>query len=637
MKNRTILRLFLALVLVCLILPVMAAQARADGISVLVLPVDGNGDPVSGAELTVQEDPVSPAWGGETWTSGSETGAEFGTDPHLVEGLSAGKTYRIHETMAPGMCELADDVTFTVSENGVVSTDPADAYDLTGTAAMILVRHKNALYHKVWYDVNGGIDTQINAPIGLVYDDVRDGSDLNGSGFMTSVSIKHPENKPLLGYEIYTPDGTLEKYVEKVPGYSYIIKHDVTVKFIWDEDAEVDQIRVVIIPGAYTEGETVEQNVISGKAMVPVTFTASVGFLFPKNWQHDPTYGLTYTRDMNKMTVSGIPVPKDGEKTITIQLPDGWFGVESGPTQQNVVWHAVDPQNVTVTVSSSEDSTQYEVIKADVKSLFIPPNTIQYTATAKASNGTVYTNVWTESIPVNRYDRSTAPAFIPVPLNPGYSTDGRGRTSEPVTVVPEQPQQTEMPAAPAAEEPALPFKDVSERNPYYKGILYAYRSGLMNGILPTEFNPYGSLTRAMFVTILGRLDGVDPALYGTSTFTDCSALGDWDYAPYVEWAAKKGIVLGYGDGTFGPMDPVTNEQAVLMLRRYAKVLGEDDSVLAGITFPEGTKISPWAFDAVAWSYANSVYPTETDAAPTAPAERGWMAQAVYNFVGYLIR
>lgn len=85
------------------------------------------------------------------------------------------------------------------------------------------------------------------------------------------------------------------------------------------------------------------------------------------------------------------------------------------------------------------------------------------------------------------------------------------------------------------------------------------------------------------------------------------------------------------------MDPVTNEQAVLMLQRYAKYLGYTDNTMLGfITFPEGTKVSPWAADAVAWAYGNSIY-AATDGDPSDPAFRGWMAQVIYNFVGYLIQ
>jgi len=382
------------------------------------------------------------------------------------------------------------------------------------------------------------------------------------------------------------------------------------------------KIHVVINPGAFTEGSSVEQDVTPGEAMSPVTFTAAVGFLFPKEWTHDPSYGLTYTRDMNKMTISGTPDPGYAGKTITIQLPDGWFGVEYGPTQQSVVWQTVDPQNVTVTVSSSGDTTVHKMIKADVTSVYIPPNIIQYTAKATDSDGTVYTNTWIVVDGKNSSDDSGSSSAPPP------ESDGKAAP---------EPEKSGTESAEDDDAP-LPFKDIAKENPYFKGIRYVYKSGIMNGVSATEFAPVSTLTRAMFVTILGRMDGIDPEEYTTSTFTDCAPIGTWNYEPYVEWAAKNGIVLGYGDGKFGPSDPVTNEQAVLMLKRYAKFLGvDDDSEVDAVVWPEGTKVSSWAADAVAWAFSRSVYPTETKAAPTEPAERGWMAQTIYNFVGVIVK
>ncbi|MBE6725778.1 MAG: hypothetical protein E7576_11415 [Ruminococcaceae bacterium] len=235
------------------------------------------------------------------------------------------------------------------------------------------------------------------------------------------------------------------------------------------------------------------------------------------------------------------------------------------------------------------------------------------------------------------------PIRFPIRLNTGADVGSKASETVSEAAKPEDlPGQTPAaPAAPAvtepaaAETPALPFADVTAASPYLTGIRYAAENGIMNGVSETEFDPDGTLTRAMFVTILGRMDKVDPADYTESSFTDVAPLGTWDYTPYVEWAAENGIVLGYGDGTFGPTDPVTNEQAVLMLQRYARYLGEEDDAIDAAVYPEGTTVSPWAADAVAWAYSNAIYPTETAAAPTAPAARGWMAQAICNFVGFL--
>ena len=73
------------------------------------------------------------------------------------------------------------------------------------------------------------------------------------------------------------------------------------------------------------------------------------------------------------------------------------------------------------------------------------------------------------------------------------------------------------------------------------------------------------MTRSMFVTVLCRLTGAELDYDGTSEFTDVPS--DAWYAPYVAWATKNGIVTGYGDGRFGPEEPVSREQMCVLIQR----------------------------------------------------------------------
>lgn len=79
------------------------------------------------------------------------------------------------------------------------------------------------------------------------------------------------------------------------------------------------------------------------------------------------------------------------------------------------------------------------------------------------------------------------------------------------------------------------------------------------------FQPGGSLTRAMFVTILGR-DG----RRGGGEWREwvCRCAGRRWYSAYVAWAAGEGIVDGTGNGCFSPNSPVTREQMATMIARY---------------------------------------------------------------------
>ena len=69
------------------------------------------------------------------------------------------------------------------------------------------------------------------------------------------------------------------------------------------------------------------------------------------------------------------------------------------------------------------------------------------------------------------------------------------------------------------------------------------------------FEPDRKVTRAMFVTIMGRMYGADASYPAPESFTDVQA-SDW-FAPYVGWAADCGVVNGYDDGTFAPNLEIT--------------------------------------------------------------------------------
>jgi hypothetical protein len=128
-------------------------------------------------------------------------------------------------------------------------------------------------------------------------------------------------------------------------------------------------------------------------------------------------------------------------------------------------------------------------------------------------------------------------------------------------------------------------------------ILTLAEAGLVNGMDAHHFEPDRKVTRAMFVTILGRLYGLHDDFVAPISFSDVQE-GDW-FAPYVTWAALSGIVTGYDDGTFGPNKEITREQMALILVRYCEAydcrLEEDVDVPA---FTDEESISPWALDAV---------------------------------------
>ncbi|WP_305205619.1 S-layer homology domain-containing protein, partial [Faecalibaculum rodentium] len=124
-------------------------------------------------------------------------------------------------------------------------------------------------------------------------------------------------------------------------------------------------------------------------------------------------------------------------------------------------------------------------------------------------------------------------------------------------------------------------------------IIFVASRGLLAGTGNNQFSPDTGMTRGMFVTALGRLADIDPNSYKTGKFTDVKA--DAYYAPYVNWAAEKGIVNGTSATTFSPDTNITREQMAVIMANYAKKLGYDlPAAHEAVTFADNAQISGWA-------------------------------------------
>lgn len=180
-------------------------------------------------------------------------------------------------------------------------------------------------------------------------------------------------------------------------------------------------------------------------------------------------------------------------------------------------------------------------------------------------------------------------------------------------------------AAPEGEgEEALPFTDVASGDWYAQAVAYVYRQGLMSGTAQDRFSPDLTTSRAMIVTILHRLAG-SPAVTGGSAFTDVAG-SDW-YAGGVAWASANGIVTGYGDGRFGPNDPITREQLAAILHRYAGFAGQSTAGRADLSgYTDAGQVSAYAADAMGWAVDRGLI-TGVSAHTLAPGGSATRAQA----------
>ena len=171
------------------------------------------------------------------------------------------------------------------------------------------------------------------------------------------------------------------------------------------------------------------------------------------------------------------------------------------------------------------------------------------------------------------------------------------------------------------------FEDVSPTAWYAKAVEFAYGRGLFKGVSGTRFAPDETMTRGMFVTVLGRMAGVPGDLYGrigvslgedvnirsgpaityapvgSVDYYDAFSVIGWEdgwyridkggvvgyiredyvkayqgefsdldeskyYSPYVQWVYLTGISSGTGNGSFAAESEISRENMCSMLYNY---------------------------------------------------------------------
>ena len=171
-----------------------------------------------------------------------------------------------------------------------------------------------------------------------------------------------------------------------------------------------------------------------------------------------------------------------------------------------------------------------------------------------------------------------------------------------------------------------PFADVSRGDWYYDAVRFVFERGLMNGYGDGRFGPNETLSRAQFTQILFNKEG-GPGVSGAPEFSDVA--GNAWYARAVLWAVSRSIVSGYGNGSFGPDDPVTREQLAVMLWRYS---GSPAATNKELHFNDESEISGYALEALRWAVENGILTGYGDGqlAPQGQATRGEVAQMLYR-------
>ena len=111
------------------------------------------------------------------------------------------------------------------------------------------------------------------------------------------------------------------------------------------------------------------------------------------------------------------------------------------------------------------------------------------------------------------------------------------------------------------------FTDVDD-SPYWYSVIFTASRGIFEGTSAETFSPGMVLTREQAAKILcTTLDFMKISFDGGEgkTFSDADTISPWAKA-YVDRASAAGLLLGDGEN-FRPLDPITREEAAVMLER----------------------------------------------------------------------
>ena len=208
------------------------------------------------------------------------------------------------------------------------------------------------------------------------------------------------------------------------------------------------------------------------------------------------------------------------------------------------------------------------------------------------------------------------------------------------TFAPSAAAQTETPADTAATAgtadylscaqgsdcPIMFYSDIVSNGWYHDGVHYCLDSGLMSGTTTSSFEPTAKLTRAMLAQIIYNQAG-RPSVSGGNSFSDVVG-GAW-YENAVNYAVSTGLMAGYENGSFGPNDPITREQLVVVLWRHA------GSPASGVSVPLSDFFDTRAYadEAMRWAYGRGIISGKSNGLldPSGQATRVEVAQMLKSY------
>lgn len=209
-------------------------------------------------------------------------------------------------------------------------------------------------------------------------------------------------------------------------------------------------------------------------------------------------------------------------------------------------WHGYQTQAIATVKFDNQGrgSTPPPVDIAVGKKIAAPP--------APSVSGYSFTGWYTDKGASNKWNFAAKTVTRDVTLYAGW------KSTSPDTKPPTPPRQG----------PCQPFPDVNASNMHCRNI--EWLAG-MNITAPIggKYMPGNAVTRGSMATFLYRLDHPGKAIPKcvTKPFRDVDV--DYVHCGAIAWAVKNRITVGYGDGTYRPLNPVTRGSMATFLYRIA--------------------------------------------------------------------
>lgn len=183
-------------------------------------------------------------------------------------------------------------------------------------------------------------------------------------------------------------------------------------------------------------------------------------------------------------------------------------------------------------------------------------------------------------------------------------------------------------------DPVFRFTDVSPTAPYAEAVSFLANNGIFQGVTKTQFAPNRRITRAMFASLLQRLEvyGEDFQLECKTPYSAYDALDAW-YSDAASWAMGTGI-LSSGDYGFHPNRELTRREFALGLYRYTHLRGYA-TVLerGGNTYSDAASLSTEARKAMTWAIRSGYLSSKGGRFdPSGTMTRAEIAQALARYL-----